>query len=220
MRIGILGAGGMAGGLGAGWARAGHEVMVGGRDPGKAAALAARLGPGARSGTLAQAAGHGEVVLLAVPAAAAEEVLAAAGAGGGALAGRPLIDCTNAVDHERMVPATAGGPSMAERVAAAAPGAHVVKAFNLCHEAVWRMTPPAFDGEPLLVPLCGDDPGALETVGGLVGDLGCVPVDGGGLVRAGALEATMVFMVGLWFRGVDARSVLPPLKYAFGSAGT
>ncbi|MER6045815.1 hypothetical protein ABT136_34650, partial [Streptomyces sp. NPDC001856] len=29
--------------------------------------------------------------------------------------------------------------------------------FNLCHEDVWRMRPPVFDGRPLAVPVCGDD---------------------------------------------------------------
>src|SRR4051794_24076762 len=48
------------------------------------------------------------------------------------------------------------------------------------------MTPPVFDGTPLAVALCGDDPGALERVRSLVADLGCDPVDGGGLERGSA----------------------------------
>ncbi|WP_214413620.1 NADPH-dependent F420 reductase [Sphaerisporangium fuscum] len=215
MRIGILGAGNMASALGTHWARAGHEIMVSGRDPGKAAALADKLG--GRSGTWAEAAGFGEAVLLAVRDDGVPQVLAAAGAAEGALRGRVLIDCVNAVVPGAFTLKNAGGPSVAERVAAAAPGAHVVKAFNLCHEDVWRMTPPVFDGVPLLVPLCGDDPGALHVVRALVADLGCEPVDAGGLDRAGLLEATMAFMVGLWVRGADAQAVVPPLKYAFGA---
>jgi predicted dinucleotide-binding enzyme len=57
-------------------------------------------------------------------------------------------------------------PSAAERIAAAAPDARVVKAFNLCHVDVWRLTPPVFDGRPLAVPLCGDDERALSAYGG------------------------------------------------------
>ncbi|MGV9598785.1 NADPH-dependent F420 reductase [Streptosporangium sandarakinum] len=216
MRIGILGAGNMADALGTHWARAGHELMVSGRDAAKAATLAERLGPAARAGTWAEAAGFGETVLLAVPAEAAPDVLAAAGAADGALRGRVLIDCTNFVVPGKFTLGTEGGPSMARRVAEIAVGARVVKAFNLCHEDVWRMTPPVFDGERLAVPLCGDDPGALATVRSLVEDLGCAAVEGGGLDRAGLLEATMAFMVGLWFRGADARAVLPPVRYAFG----
>ncbi|RKN42927.1 NADPH-dependent F420 reductase [Streptomyces hoynatensis] len=200
MRIGILGAGRMAQALGGRWREAGHEVLSGARDP-------RRAGPGAES--LATAATFGEAVLLAVPDHAALEVLAAVGAGGGALRGRTLIDCTNPLVPGTVRLATEGGPSMAERIAAAAPGAHVVKAFNLCPDEVWRMTPPVFDGVPLGVPLCGDQETALALVGTLVADLGCVPVAGGGLERAGLLEAAAAFMIGLWAQGAQARAVLP-----------
>jgi predicted dinucleotide-binding enzyme len=216
MRIGILGAGRMADALGTQWARVGHELMVSGRDPDRAVALAERIGPAVRTGTWTEAAAFGDVVLLAIRDHAVLEVLTAAGAADGTLRGRVLVDCTNPVVPERFTLATRGGPSMAERVAEAT-GAHVVKAFNLCHEDVWRMTPPVFDGTPLAVPLCGDDPGALERVRSLVTDLRCDPVDGGGLERAGLLEATAAFMIGLWFGGADAQAVLPPLAYAFGA---
>ncbi|UED85634.1 NADPH-dependent F420 reductase [Streptomyces profundus] len=216
MDIGVLGAGRMAEALGSQWARAGHRLLVSGRDRGRTAALAARLGPAARAGDFAEAAAFGEVVLLAVRAEGALDVLAAAGAGEGALAGRPLIDCVNEV-APGFVLASDGGPSMAARVARAAPGARVVKGFNLCHEDVWRMTPPVFDGVPLAVPLCGDDPEALETAGRLVRDLGCVPLAGGSLARAGLLEATAALVIGLWVGAdEDARAMLPPLSHASG----
>ncbi|GAA4961770.1 putative dinucleotide-binding enzyme [Nonomuraea thailandensis] len=211
MRIGILGAGGMADALGTQWARAGHEVMVSGRDPGRSAAQAARMTAGAgaevRAGSFAEAAGSGEVVVVAVREEGLLDTLQAAGA---ALRGKALIDVTNANpmeydltrSHARLIGDVTGG--------------HVVKAFNLCHVDVWRMTPPVFDGRPLAVPLCGDDPGALAAARTLVAGLGCTPVDGGGLGRAALLEATAAFMIGLWFGGADAQAVLPPLA----SSGT
>ncbi|MDJ0343630.1 NAD(P)-binding domain-containing protein [Streptomyces sp. H10-C2] len=217
MRIGILGAGNMADALGTQWARAGHELTVSGRHPDRAAALAKQIGPAARAGSWAEAAVFGDVVLLAVRDQAVPAVLEAAGAAAGALRGRVLIDCTNPVVPGRFTLATQGGSSMAERVAETAVGAHVVKAFNLCHEDVWRMTPPVFDGSPLAVPLCGDDADALATARSLVRDLGCEPVEGGGLERAGLLEATAAFMIGLWVCGADAQAVIPPLKFAFGA---
>lgn len=110
---------------------------------------------------------------------------------------------------------TAGGPSAARRIADAS-GARVVKAFNLCHESVWRMTPPEFGGRPLGVPLCGDDEDALATVRTLVADLGCVPMDGGSLERAGLLEAATAFVVGLWVAGEDPAAMLPPPERAAG----
>ncbi|WP_328871836.1 NAD(P)-binding domain-containing protein [Streptomyces sp. NBC_00287] len=208
MRIGIIGAGAMAEGLGGQWARVGHDVFVGGRDEGRATALAARIG--ARAGSLGEAARHGtDAVLLAVPYAAAVEVVSSLDLGG-----RALVDCTNPVGPGFRLE-TAGGPSAAERIAAAAPGARVVKAFNLCHESVWRLTPPVFDGRPLAVPLCGDDTGALEAVRRLVRDLGCAPVNGGGLDRAALLEATAAFLIGLWVgEGADAQAIAPPREYA------
>ena len=65
-----------------------------------------------------------------------------------------------------------------------------------------------FGGRPLSVPMCGD---AVDVVAPLVEDLGCRPVDAGGLDRIGLLEATAAFMIGLWFAGEDAQAVLPPL---------
>ncbi|MFF4186294.1 NADPH-dependent F420 reductase [Streptomyces sp. NPDC001691] len=210
MRIGIVGTGNMARVLGARWSRAGHNVLVGGRDTGRAAALADQIG--VRAGTLRDAARHGrDAVLLAVPYLAAITVVSGLA---DTLRGGTLIDCTNPL-APGFVLETRGGPSAAERVAAAAPGASVVKAFNLCHESVWRLTPPVFGGRPLAVPICGDDAPALETARLLVRDIGCVPVNGGGLDRAGLLEATAALLIGLWVgEGADAQAIAPPLEHA------
>ncbi|KFZ82657.1 NADP oxidoreductase [Amycolatopsis sp. MJM2582] len=194
MRIGIFGAGGMAEALGGQWS--GHDVMVAARDRAKAAKISARVG------TWAETARASDVILLALPAASVPEVLATAGN----LDGKVLIDCTNAVGPGAVLTV----PDQAARIAAAAPGAHVVKAFNLCEVDVWRMTPPVFGGRPLAVPLCGA-PEAVEVVSSLVRDLGCTPLNAGGLDRAGLMEATMAFMVGLWFDGHDAQACFPPL---------
>ncbi|MFF1441550.1 NADPH-dependent F420 reductase [Streptomyces sp. NPDC058295] len=197
MRVGILGTGGMADALGTRWRRAGHEVVAGGRSGGLRAA--------AEAGT--------DAVLLAVPYQAVVEVV------GGleeALRGRVLIDCTNPVGPDFGL-LTADGPAAAERIAAAAPTAHVVKAFNLCHVDVWRLDPPVFDGRPLAVPLCGDDEAALSVVRRLVRDLGCEPLNAGGLDRAGLLEATAALLIRLWLgEGADAQAISPPLAYAAG----
>lgn len=216
MRIGILGAGKMAGALGTQWAGAGHEIMIGARDQSKAQALVDRVGA-ARAGTLAEAAQFGEVVLVAVEQHAVLEVVKAAGGERGALRGRVVVDCTVPFVPGAFTLTTAGGPSVVERIAAAAAGARVVKAFNICAAEVYRMTPPVFDGNPLAVPVCGDDPAAVETVSMLARDMGCTPIAAGGLERAALLEATSVFVVGLWFGGADAAAAIPPLKYAFGA---
>ncbi|WP_329623827.1 NAD(P)-binding domain-containing protein [Streptomyces sp. NBC_01255] len=213
MKIGVLGTGNMADALGTHWARAGHEVLVGGRDERKARRLAARIGGGAGHGSLRAAAAFGEVVLAALPYEAGAEVVGELRA---PLDGKVLLDCTNPVGPGfRLL--TEGGPSAARRLASAAPGAHVVKAFNLCHEDVWRMTPPVFDGRPLAVPVCGDDEAARARVDELVRDTGCEPVAAGGLDRAGLLEATAALFIGLWVaEQADVQAIAPPLAYASG----
>ncbi|BAJ32667.1 MULTISPECIES: NAD(P)-binding domain-containing protein [Kitasatospora] len=216
MRIGILGTGNMADALGTHWARAGHRLTVGGRDLAKARHAAERIGPGARPGTLRDAAVDAEVVLVALPFGAGEKVARELA---GPLAGRTLIDCANPVGPGfRLL--TGHGPSAAEQLAAAAPDSRVVKAFNLCHEDVWRMHPPVFDGRPLAVPLCGDDAKAVEQVSTLVSDLGCTPYPAGSLDRAGLLEATAALFIGLWVgAGADVQAIAPPLAYASGPNG-
>ncbi|MER7730629.1 NAD(P)-binding domain-containing protein [Streptomyces erythrochromogenes] len=213
MKIGVLGTGNMADALATQWVRAGHEVFVGGRDEQKARRLATRIGGGAGHGSLPTAADFGEVVLAALPYGAGADVVRELRP---MLQGKVLLDCANPVGPGFRL-RTEGGPSAARRLAAAAPGVHVVKAFNLCHEDVWRMTPPVFDGQPLSVPLCGDDEAALALARTLVRDMGCTPVAGGGLDRAGLLEATAALFIGLWVaEQVDVRAIAPPLAWATG----
>ncbi|GAB2955739.1 NADPH-dependent F420 reductase [Nonomuraea fastidiosa] len=247
MRIGILGAGGMADALGTQWARAGHAVMISGRDAARTAERAATMTAAAdrtaaesavaaegavasaergiaattparrggspdslatgagrvEAGSFGEAAAFGEVVMVAVREAGLLDTLRATGT---ALRGKPLIDVVNTADIYAYDPTRP-----IARLIADVTGGHVVKAFNLCHVDVWRMTPPVFDGRPLAVPLCGDDEEALAAARTLVADLGCTPVDGGGLDRAMLLEATAAFVIGLWFGGADAQAILPPL---------
>jgi predicted dinucleotide-binding enzyme len=213
MRVGVLGTGNMADALAGHWVRAGHEVTIGGRDVGKAERLAARIGGGARAAGLRAAAESGAVVLAALPFGAG---VAVARDLRSALDGKALIDCSNPVGAGfRLL--TEGGPSVARQLAAAAPGAHVVKAFNLCHDDVWRMRPPVFGGRPLAVPVCGDDEAALARVHRLVRDAGCAPLAAGGLERAGLVEATAALFIGLWVgEGADVQAIAPPLAYAAG----
>ncbi len=207
MRIGILGNGLMAAALGGRWVRAGHDVMIGGRKPERAADLAERVG--ASSGSLQEATSYGDIVLLALPAEVAVDTLKVLDIE----PGRTLIDCTNSINHQGF---TLDEPAMAEAISRAVPQVHVVKAFNLAPDAVWRDSPHDFEGARLGVPLCGDHPAAVELVGGLVRDLGCEPVFAGGLPRARLLEATAAFAIGVWASGGDVRGLFPPMAAAFG----
>ncbi|WP_323136110.1 NAD(P)-binding domain-containing protein [Streptomyces sp. NBC_01481] len=171
MRIGILGTGAMATALGTAWVRAGHDVWVGGRDTEAASRTARRTGASGH-GSLAEAAAHGEVVLTAVPADAAPQLAKELAH---LLAGRTLIDCTVPMAPGADGPAltTGGGAtSVAWLVADAAPGAHVVKAFGVCHDSIWTLDRPVFEGAPLAVPFCTDQPGAATRVAELIASMG------------------------------------------------
>ncbi|MGJ5749081.1 NADPH-dependent F420 reductase [Streptomyces puniciscabiei] len=217
MRIGILGTGAMAQALGGAWVRAGHEVMVGGRSTASAAAAAARIGAAAH-GSPAEAARYGEAVLLAVPADVAPQVARELAAD---LAGRTVLDCTvpmRPFSDGGPVLCTAGGTdSAALRIAAAAPHARVVKVFGICHESIWTLPQPAFEGAPLAVPFCADAPPADAVTRELITSMGCIPLPCGGLDRAGLLEAAAVFAIGVWWSGGEVRHAFPAPALAPGA---
>lgn len=169
MKIGIIGAGNVGGGLGAIWRDAGHEVQLASRS----------------QGSPAEAAEFGDVVLLAVPEAAVGEALGAAGS----LDGKVLIDATN-----RLEAPGSGSGSLAEEVARTAGGARVVKAFNTVFAAAYDEIPQS--GRPDLV-FCGDDAEAKSAVATLIRDAGFEPVDAGGLSVAADMEAFARLAIGI-----------------------
>ena len=199
MKIATLGAGRMTAALAPHWIAAGHDVMIGGRTHAKADALAQRLG--VRSGTLAEAAAFGDVVVLAVLYAGVDATLDAVG---DALRGKVVIDLTNPVDTERFLLKTPPGTSVAELIAQRT-GARVVKALHLVHGDVFARHA-RYDGRPLVVPVAGDDAAANAIVSELVRDLGAEPLDAGGLEQARNLEAMAAVIIRLLYRGA------PPLS--------
>ncbi|MEV4252236.1 NAD(P)-binding domain-containing protein [Spirillospora sp. NPDC049652] len=212
MRIGIIGTGHMARTLGARWARAGHEVAIAGRSAAKARALADEVGAEA---VVPEAVATGrDAVLVAVAWDAAESMVALADVPSGTV----LIDATNAVEHGIGRLVIAPGESMAGRIADAAPGAHVVKAFHTFPFTQWASAPGDASSEdsaevsrgPVVV-MCGDDPGALKTAGELARDLGGVPVVLGGLDRARQLEEVAGFVIGMAFAGHDPSAAVPKI---------
>jgi 8-hydroxy-5-deazaflavin:NADPH oxidoreductase len=201
MKIGVLGAGLMTEGLVPHWINAGHQVMIGGRTPAKAHALADRLG--ARAGSLREAAEFGDVVLLAVHYTGVDWTLREAGAADGTLRGKVLIDCNNPVEVEHFTLVTDPGGSLAEQIAADT-GARVVKALHQVHVDVWRRHT-AYHGRPLIVPIAGDEE-AKEVAATLVRDAGAEPLDAGGLEHAHNLEAMSAVIIRVLWSGADPLS--------------
>jgi predicted dinucleotide-binding enzyme len=210
LRIGILGTGVMAAALAEAWARSGHRVLVGGRSLERAEALAGRLGPEVTAADPARVAEESEAVLVAVAWEGVDEVLALAGAQAGSLAGKAVLDCTNAVDFATGLLRSPTG-SVAEQIAARAVGAQVVKALHLYAGVGW-LTPPAAGQPPRTVALCGDHEAALATAATLVRDLGGVPAVLGGLAHARQLEGVAGFVMGLVAAGHNPATAVPVVE--------
>ncbi len=175
MRVAVVGAGRVGGGLAATWVRAGHDVTLSGsRDPSALERKAADIGT--RSVAVPEAAAGADAVVLAVPASIAKQSVCDAGD----LSGKVLIDCTNDVG------AVPGSPPLAVQLAEVAAGAHVVKAFNTVFAALYDDIAAA-PGRPDLL-FCGDDDAAKELAATLISDAGYEPIDAGGLDAAGELE--------------------------------
>ena len=186
MRIAIIGTGNVGGSLGRAWARQGHEIIFGVRDPERPQALVQEIGKLGRAASVADAVAAAELVALAVPWDAAQDVIRSAGN----LAGKVVIDCTNPVelgmDGIRRGLVVGLTTSAAESVAQWATGAKVVKAFNTI--GAGNFSAPQFGAESATMFICGDDSNAKEHVAQLATDMGFEAVDAGGLAAARLLE--------------------------------
>ena len=181
LKIGMIGAGREGSALGTLFVKAGHPVMFSSRRPDQLKDLAAGLGPLAQAGTVEQAVAFGDVVVLVVPYPAIEEI---GKAHASALATKGLVmDVSNPIarrDGESVVNwvAEQGGPGLA--TAKWVPGARIVRAFNAIGSG--RLAQIAHrSGEPIGVPIAGDDPKAIALAESLIREIGFEPVLVGGL---------------------------------------
>lgn len=181
MRIAILGAGNVGGGLAAAAVRAGHQVVLSASSPDRARSAASAAGATAAASN-ADAVTDAELVVLAVPHAAVDEIVKELG---DALRNRIVVDSTNPL-NATFTDLTTSGASAAEDLQRQLPDASVVKAFNTIFAA--RHANPTEDGTPLDAFIAGNDADAKATVGELAGSLGYRAVDAGGLRMARALE--------------------------------
>jgi hypothetical protein len=188
MKIGILGTGDVGRALGTGFVKHGHEVKIGSREAGneKAEAWRKQAGGKASTGTFAEAASFGEVVVLATLWSGTENALRLAGHEN--LAGKTVIDTTNPLDFSTGAPRLAVGfdTSAGEQIQAWVPGAHVVKAFNMVGNA--HMVDPQFPGGPPDMIIAGNDSGAKQAVTDILKDFGWGVVDLGGIESSRYLE--------------------------------
>jgi predicted dinucleotide-binding enzyme len=189
MKIGIIGSGNMGAPLGAIWARAGHTVRFAfSRSPEKLTELATAAGHGATAATVDEAVRASEVLFVSVWPSALHGVFSAPND----WAGKIILSCSSGL-HPDFSGRTIGLPtdlveSVAETIAALAPKAYVVEAFNLTFAEILASPDRNFRGLRPTLCYCGDAPAAKAAAHALIEAAGYEAVDSGGLSTARALE--------------------------------
>jgi predicted dinucleotide-binding enzyme len=202
VKVGVLGRGEVGRRLAGAFRDRGHDVMIGTRDSGneELREWLAADGAGIASGSLADAAEFGELIVLALLGNAAEDAIAQAGAE--RFTGKVVIDAMNPLDFSQGMPpglSISGQDSLGERVQRAIPDAKVVKAFNTIGSPYFA-DPQFSDGEPTMF-IAGDDEDAKATVGEILQSFGWgAPVDIGGIKGSRELEAVCILWVRIGFQ--------------------
>jgi predicted dinucleotide-binding enzyme len=187
-KIGVLGSGAVGETLANGFIKEGHEVMRGSRDGKKLDEWKRGAGDKAKTGTFAEAARFGDVVVLAVKGVAAEPAVDLCG---GALAGKTVLDTTNPIAEsppENGVLKYFTGPneSLLERLQKRVPDAHFVKAFSCVGNAF--MIHPDFGGQKPTMFICGNDEKARAEATAILTAFGWETEDLGSAESARAIE--------------------------------
>ena len=201
MDITIIGTGNMARAIATRALAGGHTVTLVGTETAKAQALADQLSGDVRAGQGGDPL-TGEVVVLAIWYAALDDVL---GRYRDQLDGKVVVDITNPIDVDTFEPLKLEAGSAAQEIAARAPGAKVVKAFNTTFAGT--LVEGEVAGQPLDVLLASDDEEAKGTVSRIVADAGLRTIDAGPLRRAREVEAL----------GYLHMAIQQPLNTNFGS---
>lgn len=174
MRIAIIGAGNVGGGLGTAFAAVGHEVVFGVRDPDSPRSRGAVAGaPGSTASSPADAVRDADVVVFALRWDAAAEVIPALGT----LEDRVVIDAMNRFGTPR---------STAEDLVERFPGAHIAKCFNTI--GAENFATARDRAVPAAMFVAGDDALAKRTAMALATEIGFDAQDAGPLANARALE--------------------------------
>ena len=182
-------------------ARAGHIVVVGSRDPDKAARVCTELRslvPGARieSADHRSAARAAEVVILTVPYAVQQTTVLEVQS---ELAGKILVDATAPLVPPKVsrVQLPAGGSAVAAIQKLLGDHVRVVSAFQNVSAHHLRDLDDAVDCDVLI---CGDDATARECVIGLAADMGLRAWHAGPIANSAAVEALTSVLISINIR--------------------
>ena len=208
MKIGIIGAGRIGGGLARQLVGAGHQVLLSfRRDQAALDRFAIQIGAGAGAGSPADAVAFGDVVVLSVPWSALPLALEQAGS----LTGKIVIDTANQFGAP---PLPGEGQTAAAFNAARMPGARYTKSFNTLTSGFQAEAAGRSGDERVVQWLCGDDPSAKEVVARLIEDAGFAPVDLGGTAGCAVMEAPRRpgAVYGEEYRLQDAMAIVEALR--------
>ena len=164
-QVGIIGSGAVAKALGNGFIKHGFKVMLSSRDPEKLRDWIDQSGENALSGTFAEAAAFGNIVVLAVLGRAATEALEEAGPDN--LKGKTVIDTTNPIaeappEDGVLRFTTSLDESLMEQLQHRFPDVNFVKAFNSVGNMF--MVNPSFPGGKPSMFICGNNQEAKNEV--------------------------------------------------------
>jgi predicted dinucleotide-binding enzyme len=196
MRVGILGSGDVGRALGKGFVSREHEVKIGSRTPNsdKLKTWVNQMGRKASTGTFADSAAFGDIIVLATNGSAIELAIDLAKPQN--LNGKLVIDVTNQLDFSRGPPPGmlySPTDSLGQRVQRKLPSAKIVKCFNTVPNS--QMVDPKFKDVEMMI--CGNDLEAKQQVMKILREFGWKgAIDIGGIENAGWLEA----FVPLWAR--------------------
>ncbi|MEK6974969.1 MAG: NAD(P)-binding domain-containing protein [Candidatus Thermoplasmatota archaeon] len=198
MRVGIIGSGGVAQNLGAGFLAKGHEVAIGTRDPKATLAKSTpdamgtppmsawlKANPKAKVVTMAEAAKHGELLVFAVHGHNIADAVKAAGPDN--LAGKLVLDTSNPLEFgSNGAHKPESIPDSCMQVAQrAAPKAKFVKAWN-CTPGHLMANPKIPGGGDQFI--CGDDAKAKEQAAKILKEFGWGVADVGDASMAPYVE--------------------------------
>jgi 8-hydroxy-5-deazaflavin:NADPH oxidoreductase len=202
MRVGFVGGTGPAGfGIGARLARAGHEILIGSRDPERASQVADRIramvpDANAKGLTNEEAISAGELILLTMRDDAQRETLRQIGH---LMAGKTVVSMANPLRIGNRTATYVQPPegSFAEEAQKDAPDARVVSAFHEIRVDKYGDLDHDIDSDTLV---CGDDDRAKKQVMQIAREIGVRPVDAGALVNSRYVEAFVAILITINFR--------------------
>ena len=182
MKLSILGSGRVAHSVARRAIAAGHEIVIGTRDPSKIDREKWVELPSVKFTSISEA-GMGDVVLLAIPWEHVDHILEQIPTWDR----RILIDATNPFVGTPLRLLDLGGQNASLLISKKAPGAEVVKAFNSIEMEIFDLGPKVKNGTRILF-VSGDERRAKERVIDFIESMGFKTIDLGGLAEGGLIQ--------------------------------